>query len=353
MRLIRHFEKIDDPCRGSVAALGNFDGFHRGHHVIIGEAGRLARAMSAGLTVVTTEPHPRAYFDPHAQSFRLTPFRERTRLLSDFGVDVLAVLPFDRSLASMSAQDFVLQVLLAGLGVMHVVVGYDYRFGQGRGGGVDVLAWMGEMERFGVSVIDPVRFGIEGAAGETYSSTLVRQTLREGKARRAAALLGHWWSVSGRVLEGEKRGRTIGFPTANLALEESLVPALGVYAVRVVVDEDPGTVQEGVANIGRRPTFKDGPNEVLLEAHLFDYAGDLYGKHLRVEMVGFIRPEKKFSGLDALRQQIQLDAVIARALLDDPENERDRLLPPTLDSYLSAHPAASQTISTRHYGAAT
>lgn len=338
MRLFRHHEGLEPRFRGMVAALGNFDGFHRGHHVVIGEAGRLARAMGAGLAVVTTEPHPVSFFARDAEPFRLTPFRERTRLLESFGVDLSLVLPFDKELAATPAQEFVAQVLLGGIGVLHVVVGYDYRFGQGRGGGVDVLRWMGEMEGFGVTVVEPVRFGIEGAAGAAYSSTLVRETLREGKARRAAALLGHWWSIAGRVLEGDKRGRTIGFPTANIALEDSIVPALGVYAVRVVIEEDDGMpVYEGVANIGRRPTV-DAGDAVLLEVFLFEFAGDLYGKHLRVEMVGFIRPEQKFDGLDALKAQIAADCDTARALLSDPENARGRLLPPTLDSYLDEHP---------------
>jgi riboflavin kinase/FMN adenylyltransferase len=222
-----------------------------------------------------------------------------------------------------------------GLDTKHVFVGYDYRFGKQRGGGTDVLAWMGEMEGFGLSVIKPVTVGLEGYAGEVYSSTLVRQALQAGEARKAAALLGHWWSINGRVTGGDKRGRTIGFPTANVELGESLQPKLGVYAVRVHVDGQDGVIG-GVANIGRRPTFDK--RDVLLEVHLFDFDGDLYDRHLRVELVAFLRAEQKFDGIDALKSQINKDCRVAKIVLAEPENSRDRLEPPTLERYLRLFP---------------
>jgi riboflavin kinase/FMN adenylyltransferase len=336
MRLYRHIDEVKSAERGSVVALGNFDGFHRGHQVVIGEAGRLARDMGLNLTVVVTEPHPVSFFAPNAPAFRLTPFRQRAQLLADFGVDQLLVLPFDKTLASMTAQDFVLDILVRGLDAKHVCVGYDYRFGKGRGGGTDVLGWMGEMEGFGLSVIRPVTVGLEGYAGEIYSSTLVRQALKAGEARKAAALLGHWWSINGRVTEGDKRGRTIGFPTANVELGESLQPKLGVYAVRVHVEGD-DVPRTGVANIGLRPTFDK--RDVLMEVHLFDYKGDLYGKHMRTELVAFLRPEQKFDGLDALKAQIARDCKTAKIVLAEPENGADRLGHPTLDRYLELFPA--------------
>ncbi|TNE62259.1 MAG: bifunctional riboflavin kinase/FAD synthetase [Alphaproteobacteria bacterium] len=336
MRLFRHINEVTTADRGSVVALGNFDGFHRGHQVVIGEAGRLAREMGLNLTVVVTEPHPVSFFAPGKPPFRLTPFRERLQLLEQFGVDQLLVLPFDKSLAAMSAQDFVQHVLLDGLGAMHVCVGYDYRFGKSRGGGTDVLAWMGEMEGFGLTVIRPVTVGLEGYAGEVYSSTLVRQALQAGEARKAAALLGHWWSINGRVTEGDKRGRTIGFPTANVELGESLEPRLGVYAVRVHMEGDK-KIYQGVANVGRRPTFDK--RDVRLEVHLFDFAGDIYGRHLRVELVAFLRPEQKFDGIDALKDQIARDCTVAKVVLAEPENARGRLEPPSLDRYLELFPA--------------
>ena len=335
MRLYRHIDEVKPSERGSVVALGNFDGFHRGHQVVIGEAGRLARAMGLNLTVVVTEPHPVSFFAPNAPAFRLTPFRERAQLLADFGVDQLLVLPFDQPLASKTAQDFVVDILVDGLDAKHVCVGYDYRFGKGRGGGTDVLGWMGEMEGFGLSVIKPVTVGLEGYAGEIYSSTLVRQALKAGEARKSAALLGHWWSINGRVTEGDQRGRTIGFPTANVELGESLQPRLGVYAVRVHVEGD-DSVYMGVANIGNRPTFDK--RDVLMEVHLFDFTGDLYGKHLRAELVAFLRPEQKFDGLDSLKAQIARDGRTARIVLAEPENAADRLGHPTLARYLSLFP---------------
>ncbi|WP_374764464.1 bifunctional riboflavin kinase/FAD synthetase [Yunchengibacter salinarum] len=343
MELFRHPGEIPATARGSVVALGNFDGLHRGHQVVIGEAGRLARDMRVPLTVVVTEPHPVRYFKPDSEPFRLTPFRERVQLLESFGVDQLLILPFDETLAATSAQDFVHQILLNALGALHVFVGYDYRFGRGRGGGTDVLAWMGEMEGFGLSVIRPVTVGLEGYAGEVYSSTLVRTALARGEARKAAALLGHWWSINGKVVSGDRRGRTIGFPTANVELADSLLPRLGVYAVRVHVD-GLSRIFGGVANIGRRPTFDK--RDVLLEAHLFECHRDLYDHHVRVELVSFLRGEQTFDGLDSLKAQITRDCRVASIVLAEPENARSHLTPPTLDSYLSLfphpHPCARQ-----------
>lgn len=335
MRLFRHINEFQNSDRGCVVALGNFDGFHRGHQVVIGEAGRLARDMGLNLAVVVTEPHPVSYFAPHVPSFRLTPFRERAQLLESFGVDQLLVLPFDQDLATMSAQDFVLDVLCAGMGAKHVFVGYDYRFGKGRGGGTDVLGHMGDMEGFGLTVINAVTVGLEGYAGEVYSSTVVRKALQNGEARKAAAILGHWFTINGRVTKGDKRGRTIGFPTANIELGESLEPKLGVYAVRVRVEGSDHTVS-GVANIGKRPTFDK--RDVLLEVHLFEFEEDIYDQHLRIELVAFLRPETKFEGIESLKTQISNDCRIAKIILAEPENASDRLGTPTLENYISRYP---------------
>ena len=335
MRILRHTNELTAADRGCVVALGNFDGFHRGHQVVIGEAGRLAREMGLLLAVVVTEPHPVSFFAPNAPAFRLTPFRERAQLLEQFGVDVLLVLPFDKELASMPAQNFVLDILCAGLNAKHVFVGYDYRFGKGRGGGTDVLGYMGDMEGFGLSVIKAVTVGLEGYAGEIYSSTVVRKALQNGEARKAAALLGHWWTINGRVTEGDKRGRTIGFPTANIELGESLLPKLGVYAVRVRFEGGTKTVS-GVANIGKRPTFDK--RDVLMEVHLFDFDQDIYGQHLRVELVAFLREEQKFDGIESLKTQIHKDSRIAKIVLAEPENAVDRLIAPSLDGYLGLFP---------------
>ncbi len=335
MRLLRHVSELGAETQGSVVALGNFDGFHRGHQVVIGEAGRLARLLGLKLTVVVTEPHPVSFFASNAPPFRLTPFRERSQLLERFGVDQLLVLPFDKELAGMSAQDFVLDILVDGLGAQHVFVGYDYRFGSKRGGGTDVLAYMGDMEGFGLSVIKAVTVGLEGYAGEVYSSTVVRKALQNGEARKAAALLGHWWTINGRVTQGDQRGRTINFPTANVELGESLQPKLGVYAVRARLDDESRFIM-GVANIGKRPTFDK--HDVLMEVHLFDFNEEIYDRHLRVELVAFLRPEMKFSGLEELQNQIAKDCRVAKIVLAEPENDRARLGGPTLDAYLDLFP---------------
>lgn len=326
MRLYRQYHDIPEACRGAVVAMGNFDGFHRGHQAVIAEAGDLADRLGAPLGVLTTEPHPRNFFNPEIKPFRLTPFRAKVNYMRTFGVDVLTVLHFDKTLASLSAQDFVLEVLKRGLGARHVVVGYDYRFGQGRGGGVDVLRWMGEMEDFGVTVVAPVE---QEGAGTPYSSSRIREALEAGQARAAAQLLGHWWSIDGHVAQGDKRGRTIDFPTINLPMDEYLKPRLGVYAVRAVVTEGPQAgVYNGVANIGCRPTF--AKEDITLEAHLFDFSGDIYGTHVQVEIVDFIRPETKFDGLASLKAQIARDCDSARAILARPQNTRELLTAPRL-----------------------
>lgn len=335
LHLCRHINEIPAGEKGCVVALGNFDGFHRGHQVVIGEAGRIARDMGVRLVVIVTEPHPVSFFAPDAPAFRLTPFRERLKLLENFGVDMLIVLPFDKDLAGMLAQDFVTDVLVEGVGAMHVVVGYDYRFGKMRGGGNGVLAAMGDMEGYGLTVIDPVTVGLEGYAGEIYSSTLVRIALEAGEARKAAALLGHWWTINGKIIKGDERGRTIGFPTANIELGESLVPKMGVYAVRVILENEEA-LYGGVANIGKRPTFDK--RDVLLEVHLFDFDSDIYDSHARVELVAFIRSEQKFDGIDSLKSQIEKDCRVARIVLSDPENARDHMISPSLSRYLGLVP---------------
>lgn len=337
MDIVRHPQDLPAELRGSVAALGNFDGFHRGHQAVVAEAGRLAREMGAPLAVITTEPHPRHFFRPDEPPFRLTPFRERAFLLEHFGVDLLGCLAFDRVLAATPPHAFVAEILLSGFGVLHVVTGWDYRFGHKRAGDASLLRWMGEMEGFGVTVLPPVRIAGQ-PDGAVYSSSAAREALRRGEARRAADILGHCWAIAGHVVGGERRGRAIGFPTLNLPLGEALRPRFGVYAVRAEI-EGLGEIREGVANIGRRPTFEG--TEDLLEVHLFDFEGDLYGRHARVELVEFIRSEQKFDGIEALKAQIACDCDTARARLADPGNARAPLLPPTLDAYLAACPEPS------------
>ncbi|RMF11749.1 MAG: bifunctional riboflavin kinase/FAD synthetase [Alphaproteobacteria bacterium] len=327
MRFFRHCHDLPAAARGGVVALGNFDGFHKGHQRVIAEAAEVADHLGVPLNVLTTEPHPRSYFNPDGPSFRLSTLRTKAHCLDVFGVDNFFVLSFDAALANMLAQDFVVEILVKGLEICHAVAGFDYRFGKGRGGGADVLRWMGLMEDFGVTIVEKVRFQGEG---EAYSSSRIRNALRQGQVRTATDLLGHWWTVEGHVMTGDRRGRTIGFPTANLDMSDYLHPAFGVYAVRVELGGgDDRRVYDGVANIGRRPTFDK--EDVTLEVFLFDFSGDLYGQVIVVEVVDFIRPERKFADVEALKAQIAADCETARKLLADPDLARERYALPRLE----------------------
>jgi riboflavin kinase / FMN adenylyltransferase len=293
--------------------MGNFDGLHRGHATLIGEARDRARATGVPAAVLTFEPHPRSVFMPEGDPFRLTPFRVKEREIARLGVDILFVQHFDLAFARKSAESFVDDVIRGAIGATHVVVGHDCTFGNRRRGTPELLRAAGVEHGFGVTVVEPVR----GSDATAYSSTRIRELLKEGKPREAAAQLGRFWEIDGRVMVGDRRGRTIGFPTANLGLGEYLRPAFGVYAVRISGDgpDDAfaGRIVGGVANLGLRPTV--GTPEPRLETYLFDTDADLYGRHLRVSLVDFIRPERKFAGLDALKAQIAKDAASARAIL--------------------------------------
>jgi riboflavin kinase/FMN adenylyltransferase len=310
MLIYRYYTGVPEAGRGAVIALGNFDGVHRGHQAVIGTARELARQMGGKLGVLTFEPHPRSYFQPDSPPFRLTPFRIKVRHMESFGVDLLYPLRFDRKMAEMSAEDFIDDILVAGFGARHVVIGYDFKFGAQRRGDAEFLIRQGELNEFGVSIVDPARDVVD----EVYSSSLIRDYLRNGQPQRAAALFGHLWEIEGRVLHGDQRGRTIGFPTANVDLGEYMRPAFGVYAVRAGVPQDGRIVwYDGVANLGLRPTV--GGERLLLEVHLFGFSGNLYGHHLRVALVDFLRPERKFASFDELKTQIADDARQARPLL--------------------------------------
>ncbi|MBV9686207.1 MAG: bifunctional riboflavin kinase/FAD synthetase [Alphaproteobacteria bacterium] len=313
MRVVRHPGPRSNHLPGAVLAMGNFDGLHRGHAALIGRVCDLARQDDRPTGVLTFEPHPRSVFFPAAEPFRLTPFRVKERELARLGVDLLFVQHFDFAFSKKSAEDFIVEVIVGAIGASHIVVGWDCTFGNRRRGTPDLLQAEGRRHGFGVTVIEPIR----GADTVVYSSTHIRELLKAGKSREAATLLGRYWEIDGRVATGDRRGRTIGFPTANLGLDDYLHPAFGVYAVRVSGDgpDDPlgGRTIDGVANIGLRPTV--GGLVPRLEAHLFDIDVDLYGCHLRVALVDFIRPEQKFTGLDALKAQIAADAAQARTIL--------------------------------------
>jgi riboflavin kinase / FMN adenylyltransferase len=310
MRIFRHHTEIPVEARGAVVALGNFDGVHLGHQKVIAEAACLADQIGASCGILTFEPHPREYFQPDRPAFRLTPFRIRLRQLEAIGVDYVYLLAFDRAMASRSPEAFIVEVLGQGIEPAHVVVGYNFVFGRARTGNADLLGDLGRAAGFAVTSVPAADDG----AGVIYSSTEVRERLCAGDPRTAARLLGRPWEIEGRVETGDKRGRLLGFPTANVGLGDYLQPALGVYAVKAGIDEGRGTRWlDGVANLGIRPTV--GGTRVQLEVHLFDFAGDLYGKHLRAALVDFIRAERKFAGLDALKAQIAADSDEARRRL--------------------------------------
>lgn len=317
MRLLRYPRSGPRPAAapGAVVALGNFDGVHLGHQAVLARAARIAEDRGAPLGVLTFEPHPRTLFKPDSPPFRLTPMRSKARLLDALGVDEMVVLRFDRALSEMSAERFVATVLVDGLRLSHAVVGHDFHFGHGRRGTPALLADAGPASGFGVTVVDPVL----APDGEVYASTRIRRFLADGAPEAASRLLGRPWEIEGRVRHGDRRGRLLGFPTANVELGEALRPRLGVYAVRAGLAGPEGwRWRDGVANIGSRPTV-DGSG-VRLEAHLFGFDGDLYGRTLRVALVAFLRGERRFDGLDALKAQIAEDGARARkALAEAPD----------------------------------
>jgi riboflavin kinase/FMN adenylyltransferase len=294
-------------------ALGNFDGVHFGHRAILAAA----RAAGGRLGVVTFEPHPRSVLRCPDRPFRLTSPASKAIALADEGVELLVEVPFDKEFASLLPEMFVQRVLADAVGASHVTVGADFCFGKNRAGTPETLAALGKVHGFGVTVVEEVH----AEDGTPFSSTAIRAHLREGRPVDAARMLGRWWEVDGVVTPNRQLGRTIGFPTANLSLGDLLEPMLGVYAVRAGVGEGEELVwYEAVANLGRRPTV--GGDALLLETHIFGFEGDLYGKPLRVQFIGFIRPEQKFSGLDELKAQIARDCGTARRILAETDIEQ-------------------------------
>lgn len=309
MRLVRYSGEVPPSLKGGVVALGNFDGLHLGHQAVIGESVRLARSQKVAAAVMTFEPHPRLFFKPDQEPFRLSPFRIKARLIETMGVDYLYVQTFDQAFSQYSAEQFVEEFLIKGLGVSHVVVGFDYVFGRGRSGNIALLHDMARKHNFGVTAVAEKRNG-----DTRYSSSNIRAFLKDGQCAEAARLLGRYWEIEGRVEHGDQRGRFMGFPTANLPHGDYLRPKRGVYAVRAGIDRGAQTVwRDGIANFGYRPTFNK--KDLLLEVHLFDVNEDLYQKHLRVALTDYIRPEMKFDGLEAIKAQIGKDCVVARDLL--------------------------------------
>ncbi|MCU0904707.1 MAG: bifunctional riboflavin kinase/FAD synthetase [Tabrizicola sp.] len=299
-----HWQGLDPKARGASVAMGNFDGVHRGHQSVID----LARGHGA-LGIITFEPHPRQFFAPQSPAFRLMNAEARANRLARLGVQHLYQLPFDATLAGLTPEAFVTQVLADGLGISHVVVGADFCFGKGRAGSAQDLQTLCAARGIRTTIAPLVAHN-----GTEVSSTNIRRALTEGRPRDAAAMLGHWHRIEGEVLHGEKRGRELGYPTANMSVDGLHLPKLGVYAVLVDILTGPQAgSHHGVASLGVRPMF--GENRPNLETFLFDFTGDLYGQHLSVALIDFLRPELKFDGLPALITQMDADSARARDIL--------------------------------------
>ena len=306
MQIHHDWTGLPASARGASVAMGNFDGVHRGHRAVIDAA---RAAADAPLGVLTFEPHPRQFFVPDRPAFRLMNAVARANRLARLGVRQLYELPFSAVLAGLTPEAFAREVLCDGLGVAHVTVGADFCFGKDRAGTAETLSQLGAQMGFGVTVLPLV-----AQDGREFSSTAVRQALAEGRTRDAERMLGHWHRIEGEVVHGEKRGRELGWPTANMRLDGLHLPRLGIYAVLVDVLTGPDPIScQGVASLGVRPMF--GENAPNLEVHLFDFSGDLYGKHLSVALVEFLRDEAKFDSLEALVRQIAADAEDARRAL--------------------------------------
>jgi riboflavin kinase/FMN adenylyltransferase len=306
MQIFEQYHNLPAAVRGSVLTIGNFDGVHRGHQALLAQVRALARALDGPAAALLFEPHPRAVFQPDKPHFELTPLPRKLLLLERFGLDVAFVLAFDAAFAALSAEDFVARVLVAGLGVHHVVIGYDFRYGAKRMGDPEALQRAGAEAGFGVSVVAQV-----GEAGEVFSSSAIRAELAQGDVGGAAEMMGHYWRVSGPVVGGAGRGTGLGFPTANLKLRREVALGHGIYAVRIYLE---GARFNAAAYLGTRPTFDDG--DPVLELFLFDFEGNLYGREIEVEFIAFVRPDAKFASIDALKEQMRQDCARAQAVLE-------------------------------------
>lgn len=305
MLILESTHSVPSAARRSALAIGNFDGVHKGHQALLQTAKIAAKANGGPAAVLLFEPHPRAFFAPDKPFFRITPLPRKLALLEAYGIDAAIVLKFDKALASRPAEDFIAEILVKDLGVSHVVVGYDFHFGKDRKGNAALLRQEGQRLGFGVSEVAQVAGG-----GTAYSSSAVRGLLAKGDVAGAADMLGHWWQVSGVVVGGAKRGTGMGFPTANVTLPAGTELGFGIYAVRVLVD---GARHEAAAYLGTRPTFDNGAP--VLEVFLFDFDGDLYGRTIDVEFIAYLRGDKKFEGMEALKAQMAADCEAARGIL--------------------------------------
>lgn len=307
IEIIHGWKDLAPDQRGASAALGNFDGVHCGHLAVIEGAVEAGRRLGVPAGVVSFEPHPRRYFQPDAEPFRLMTVAQLARALEGCGLERLYLLPFDDEMAAMSDRQFAQEVLAQGLGVRHVSAGFDVTFGKGRSGSPEALAGYGEALGFSVSAM-PQRVSPDGVK---LSSSAVREALMGARPDRASEILGRPFAIEGEVVHGDKRGRTIGVPTANVRLGDYVRPAYGIYATRTRLAD--GRVFDGVANLGVRPMFQT--EEPLLEVWLFDFDEEIYGQTIETQLIAWIRPELKLDGLEALKARIDQDAAEARVAL--------------------------------------
>lgn len=305
IKLHNDYKNLSAIAQGTVLAIGNFDGLHLGHRAVIDEASEIAARLKAPLAVMTFEPHPREFFQKESEPFRLTLLPAKQRLLQGWGVDHLFALPFDEKFSQLDGNGFVQRILVEGLKVRHVVVGDDFAFGHKRSGTVETLK---SCDSFGLSVINPVCCNNQ----RVYSSTRIREHLKKAEFDAAAHLLGTPWQMESEVIHGDKRGRELGFPTANQQVSRYIRMPFGIYAVNVMI-EGQDSVLQGAANFGIRPMFRI--KEPLLETYIFDFDFDIYGKIMRVEPVRLLRGEMTFDGIEALQERMKQDCLEARAVL--------------------------------------
>lgn len=307
MQIIRHYYECPETLKNSVIALGNFDGVHKGHQAVITTACDMAVSKSLPAAVMTFEPHPTTVLRPATPPFRIEGFKEKAQHIRELGVNALFVQLFNKAFSQFRAEDFVTKILVQHLAVNHVVVGRDFIFGHNREGNAEFLRQLADIHGFHFTQVAPVTMDEESC-----SSSNIRLALKQGNMPKVTAMLGRFYKLEGRVRKGDARGRTIGIPTANLLLHDILHPAHGAYAAYVRIDNNR---YDAIVNIGVRPTFLK--TDVLLEAHIFNFNQDIYGKALTVELVAHIRPEQKFTGIDALKQQISEDITKAKYLLQE------------------------------------
>ena len=308
MKTLQSYTDLSNDDKGAVIALGNFDGLHRGHQAVIAKARSIANNIGAPLGIGVFRPHPYRYFKSDAPPFRLMTPQLRAEIMPSLGVDCLYEIPFDETLREMDDTQFVDQVLHEGLGIKHVVVGEDYGFGKNRCGNVESLTRLCAKYGIGVTPMKPV--GLHALYGK-YGSTEIRKSLQQGDVFHAAHMLSRPWIVDGAVQQGQQRGRTINFPTANLEFGDLVRPKFGVYCVEINLPNSDAWLP-AIANTGNRPTV--GGEQARLEVHIFDFDHDIYGQHVKVRFRSFIRPEQKFESFDHLRAQIERDCEGAKAL---------------------------------------